>query len=183
VKEMADSTVEVARWRRNMVLLIEDKVRAHHAFQQRRAAELAKKREAIAATTATATPAAPVAAEPKDAAAETAGQRLFELEDDLHGHMNEIDTVLKNRPEDLIQSRIVANNLVVLGGYEKFLNNAIARRNLALKQLEGYRNGLGKAHHLAMERIIAAEAAKAPPLLVSGPVPPPAPAPDAEPTP
>ena len=143
IKDLTDATWEAKRYSRYKALLIERKFQQRLEFQAERMKLQAERNEAFARK---------VAEKPANELA-----RMDGLAEVLESSVQEIDNILKRTPDELDHARALEDGFKIYEGIDDLLNHALARRNDALRQLEWYREGLGKRLHKVSDEIIEAE--------------------------
>lgn len=160
IKHLADCTWEIKRYTRHKTLAIERK------FRQLR--ELAAKRaKALEQHQAARTDRPPES----DGTPATELARMYALEDIVEGTIAAVDAILLKPQAELGYNHALEAAITYHGELDRLLNDAVARRNNVLQQLDWYRHGLGKRMRKASDEIIDAEFKDAEPNITAGAAP------------
>jgi hypothetical protein len=127
MKDVTDGTWEAARPGRDKVLLL------HRRYRDRREAEAKRRKEWAVKKAQLAKRVAAAKAEP-----------ATEPEDALDHLVDECDAILLEPATELDYNRELEATLVYLEKLDKMQMVALAKRDMALRQLEWYREGLGR---------------------------------------
>lgn len=127
MKDVTDGTWEAARAGRHKVLLL------HRRYRDRREAEAKRRKEWAAKKAELANRVAAAQAEP-----------ATEPEDALDHLIDECDAILLEPATELDHNRILEATLVSQEKLDKAQVIALAKRDMALRQLDWYREGLGR---------------------------------------
>jgi hypothetical protein len=122
-------------------LVIERRFRQRLEFQAQRMMQLAGRKEALA----------------RHGQPANELERMYDLEDVVENTPEDIKNIFKRTPNELDHARALEAGLEIYEGIDDLLNRALARRNDALRQLEWYREGLGKRLHKVSDDIIDVE--------------------------
>jgi hypothetical protein len=141
IKDVADATWEAARCARHKVLLLDRRYRERSQTAVQRRKEQAAKKAELAKRLAAAR--VEPAAEPEDA---------------LDHLIDECDTILLGPATELDHNRALEATLVYLEKLDKAQMIALAKRDMALRQLESYREGVGRRLRLVSDDFITGQA-------------------------
>src|SRR5262249_42545623 len=144
------------RYTRYKALLIERKFRERLEFQAQRMQLLAARKRAHA--------------QPANEL-----ERMYDLEDVVENTPEDLKDILKRTPEEMDHARALEAGLKVYEAIDDLLNRALARRDDSLRQLEWYREGLGKRLKRVSNDIIDVECTE---VANNGAAPPTQPAPE-----
>jgi hypothetical protein len=137
MKDVADGTWEAARCGRHKVLLLDRR------YRDRREAEVKRRKEWAVKKTELAKRVAAAKAEP-----------ATEPEDALDHLVDECDAILLEPATELDHNRVLEATLVYLEKLDKAQMIALAKRDMALRQLEWYREGLGRRLRVVSDNFI-----------------------------
>jgi hypothetical protein len=138
VKDIADATWEAARCARHKVLLLERKYRDGREAMAKRRKEWAAKKGELAKR---------VAASQADPKTEPA--------DALDHLIEECDAILIEPATELDHNRVLEATLAQVEKITKLEMMAYAKRDMALRQLDWYREGLGRRLRAVSDELIA----------------------------
>jgi hypothetical protein len=141
MKDVTDGTWEAARCGRHKVLLLHRRYRDRGEFEAKRRKEWAVKKAELAKRVAAAK--AEPATEPEDA---------------LDHLLDECDAILLEPATELDHNRVLEATLVYLEKLDKAQMIALAKRAMALRQLEWYREGLGRRLQVVSDTFITDQA-------------------------
>jgi hypothetical protein len=79
---------------------------------------------------------------------------VWELESVVEGTISAVDEILERTPSELDHAWALEACIDYLERLDKMLNSAITRRNIALDQLERYRDGYGTYVSRAADEIV-----------------------------
>ena len=85
--------------------------------------------------------------------------RLVALEDSISESVRDVDDILERKATEMEHNHALERSCALLGGFDRLINGATARRNNALVLLDQYRAGLGCRVREATKEIIDAELA------------------------
>jgi hypothetical protein len=137
MKDVTDGTWESARCGRHKVLLLDRRYRDRREAAVKRRKEWAVKKTEL--TTRIAAAKAEPATEPEDA---------------LDHLVDECDAILLEPATELDHNRVLEATLVYLEKLDKAQMIALAKRDMALRQLEWYREGLGRRLRVVSDTFI-----------------------------
>jgi hypothetical protein len=141
MKDVTDGTWEAARAGRHKVLLL------HRRYRDRREAEVKRRKEWVMKKAELAKRVAAAQAEP-----------ATEPEDALDHLIDECDAILLEPATELDHNRILEATLVSQEKLDKAQVIALAKRDMALRQLEWYREGLGRRLRVVSDTFITDQA-------------------------
>ena len=141
MKDVTDGTWESARSGRHKVLLLDRRYRDRREAEAKRRKEWAVKKAELAKRVAAAK--AEPATEPEDA---------------LDHLVDECDAILLEPATELDHNRVLEATLVYLEKLDKAQVIALAKRDMALRQLEWYREGLGRRLQVVSDTFITDQA-------------------------
>jgi hypothetical protein len=144
IRDIADATWEARRATRHMTLAIERKFRQERAFKAKRLQSKAQQQ-----------------AEPMQRPAPADGKPMLahmdDLEDFVVGTVSAVDEILERPAEERDHARAMQNVIDYYLRLNQLLNSALARRDLALEQLERYQRGASRRLRKASDDIIDAQ--------------------------
>jgi hypothetical protein len=141
MKDVTDGTWESARSGRHKVLLLHRRDRDRHEAEAKRRKEWALKKAELAKRVAAAK--AEPATEPEDA---------------LDHLIDECDAILLEPATELDHNRVLEATLVYQEKLDKAQMIALAKRDMALRQLDWYREGLGRRLRVVSDTFITDQA-------------------------
>jgi hypothetical protein len=141
MKDVTDGTWEAARAGRHKVLLL------HRRYRDRREAEVKRRKEWVMKKAELAKRVAAAQAEP-----------ATEPEDALDHLIDECDAILLEPATELDHNRILEATLVSQEKLDKAQVIALAKRDMALRQLDWYREGLGRRLRVVSDTFITDQA-------------------------
>lgn len=141
MKDVTDGTWEAARSGRHKVLLL------HRRYRDRREAEAKRRKEWAVKKSELAKRVAAAKAEP-----------ATEPEDALDHLVDECDAILLEPATELDHNRVLEAALVYVEKLDKAQMIALAKRDIALRQLEWYREGLGRRLRVISDTFITDQA-------------------------
>ena len=144
MKDVTDGTWEAARAGRHKVLLL------HRRYRDRREAEAKRRKEWAVKKAELAKRVAAAKAEP-----------ATEPEDALDQLIDECDAILLEPATELNHNRVLEVTLVYQEKLDKAQMIALAKRDMALRQLEWYREGLGRRLRVVSDAFITDQANEA----------------------
>jgi hypothetical protein len=144
MKDVTDGTWEAARAGRHKVLLL------HRRYRDRREAEAKRRKEWAVKKAELAKRVAAAKAEP-----------ATEPEDALDQLVDECDAILLEPATELDHNRVLEVTLVYQEKLDKAQMIALAKRDMALRQLEWYREGLGRRLRVVSDAFITDQANEA----------------------
>ena len=146
VKDLTVWSWDIIRYTRHKTWGIERKFRQRLELQVQREKMAAQRKEEIAHRSA----------ENADKPA-TAAEREFNLVHMAGTIAEDVEEILTRPPDELDHARALEDGIEYHERLDKLLNNAIARRNDTLEQLERYRDGLGHRLRRVYDEIIDAK--------------------------
>jgi hypothetical protein len=132
IRELADSSWELARYTRHKTSAIDRKFRARLEFQAKRDRARAQLKEAKARELAE-----------RNGEPATQLDRLAEAQETLDCSVEDVDAILEKVAEEVDHARALEGTIDYYERLDKLLAAARARRDSALEQLEEYSEGWG----------------------------------------
>src|ERR1700730_8374469 len=151
IKDLADSTWHIRRYRHHMTMAIERRVHRLREFDATRAQAIARQRDALSRR--------PVAGDGKPV---TELARIDDLEDYFERSPDAVKEILDRPVAEREHARAFESIVKYYMHLTHLTNNAMAIRDNALEQLERYRRGWGRRLRQTSDEIIDAEFNEAP---------------------
>jgi hypothetical protein len=143
VRQVADETAFAARYTRHHTLAIDGRLRRLREFQAKQAKALAERKSGRASANAE-----------RAKSPQNEDERMMELVDVLENTLGEVDGILDRAKTERDHARALESAVGYIEQLDNLLNSAIARRNVALRQLEAYREGFGRHLRRVSDEVI-----------------------------
>ena len=143
VRQVADDTAFAARFTRHHTLAIDGRLRRRREFQAKQAKAVAERKSERAATKAE-----------RAKSPQNEDDRMMGLVDVLEGAIPEVDGILERAATEREHASAFEAAVGYIEQLDNLLNAAIARRNVALRQLEAYREGFGRHVRRVSDEVI-----------------------------